>query len=822
MRIKSFSVFLVLIFCSFFSIDRVFASGFTDYGGTSSGSFYVGPGSGSCNSYACWTAKQSNGYVYGYRVTLVDDKGKIIPNTRSVDVGKSSSSNYSNRSSYLITKNFDLQAGNGSSYVRINSNYEYRFTHRKDASGNEYGANSAGDYVFISLPNFPDSGTSLDSFIQNEIIALNSIETMSIRDVNTHDPSIFKYLPLWKSTYDVKVDFVSFILHYVGFFGADVDFYYERLTDLTNKYLIFEPLFTVQAPRDEYGNIKKVSVYGTATEIGFAMYSGDQSHYVGYGKYVLNDTLLHGLYGNQQVGQLACGSYDRNSPLISKPIGSNKRCWNDVYSYLICGKAGNGCIMKSNKRKTVEPLVDLDRGFGYRPVKIEFSDVGTNAKYGIDLCESNDGNISFYPIQDSNMKNTINSETFKVSGEGPTAIYCYDSVTYDFSKTLDDLSKTRSAYSSFNLEPGKASIKRVCYFNSKNVSYDYSNSIKNDYNNAKINLNYNNRTYTFVPTIRETGKTESNIKGSHEYRFEIDYNLKIDLTDNKTSNGKGYIDFSNISSLFGRSNGALSQLFSNGSLTTSSGVNITLDYIDGNKADSEHRKCSFNYKIDKVDVDSDFQFRVISLEDPFPARDGTVRLPGLNWLDKDNKVFPYIINNRGIRYVAQSNDVSPEAIYTDSRIKPMYTVTLTPSTMLKIREYNKKYKYDSMYTSSSDTVKLQCDSEGRQCYSPFLRDLKYMPNGSISGECLIVQSSTSLLRMYLDNYERYSFSEDLRKKLMEPTIGYEKSYDINKNYRIDAEDYIISTDKNKGKNTRFYTCANKNFFSGGPVEDGGI
>ena len=53
-------------------------------------------------------------------------------------------------------------------------------------------------------------------------------------------------------------------------------------------------------------------------------------------------------------------------------------------------------------------------------------------------------------------------------------------------------------------------------------------------------------------------------------------------------------------------------------------------------------------------------------------------------------------------------------------------------------------------------------------------------------------------------------------------------YDVNYNGRIDNEDYEIifqyQTDKLTGlpgKNTQYYTCANKSYFSGGPVDVGG-
>ena len=116
----------------------------------------------------------------------------------------------------------------------------------------------------------------------------------------------------------------------------------------------------------------------------------------------------------------------------------------------------------------------------------------------------------------------------------------------------------------------------------------------------------------------------------------------------------------------------------------------TNEFVNNNKSNFENAKfsCEFNYTVEKSPDNNNIEFRIISLDNPFPARDGTSRIPGVNWLNTENKVFNYITNNRGIRGVEGSNDISPEAIYSSDSIEPMYSITLDAGIMTKIRSYS--------------------------------------------------------------------------------------------------------------------------------------
>lgn len=124
-------------------------------------------------------------------------------------------------------------------------------------------------------------------------------------------------------------------------------------------------------------------------------------------------------------------------------------------------------------------------------------------------------------------------------------------------------------------------------------------------------------------------------------------------------------------------------------------------------------KCAFTTQ-GKIDIT---KFRVISLSNPFPGRDGSSRMPGTNWITQnENNVYEYIQNNRNIQN-GKSDPVSPENIYTEK--EPLYTVTLDATSMIKIREYNKRHSY-----SEPDIV---CENgTGRKCISYFLRNDEYI------------------------------------------------------------------------------------------------
>ena len=139
-------------------------------------------------------------------------------------------------------------------------------------------------------------------------------------------------------------------------------------------------------------------------------------------------------------------------------------------------------------------------------------------------------------------------------------------------------------------------------------------------------------------------------------------------------------------------------------------------------------KCDFNLENRLItDKGLNVMFRQISLNNPFPGKDGNGRETGLNWCygelcGNDNDVVKkVIINNRGV----ESDEVYKE-------LDPLYKITLTPALIKKIREYNDKNAYDDFnLTCSDEDAGLDEDDDGiekeeyttrKNCKSSFIRE----------------------------------------------------------------------------------------------------
>lgn len=199
--------------------------------------------------------------------------------------------------------------------------------------------------------------------------------------------------------------------------------------------------------------------------------------------------------------------------------------------------------------------------------------------------------------------------------------------------------------------------------------------------------------------------------------------------------------------------------------------------------------CEFKTKTENKNID--VVFRVISLTNPFPARDGTTRMPAKNWLTTyDNNVSTYIENNRNVK--SENKDASAEAIYQK---EPLYTITLTPSTMVKIREYNKSHTYTDF--------DMTCETgTGRMCIDNFIRNNKYLSD--IEGTC----SSINAKEITEENNKINNFLKTCTTtpncKNRYPNVF--ASYDKNNDGEVNEKDYLSAD---------FYTCADKTHKSGG-------
>lgn len=780
-----YTAFFVL--CCFIYIKNIYAYELGDQGASGYSGGITGSVSGSCSWNGWGTC--STLHADAFRFTLVDKNGNKVEGTRSVDF---SSGNYNE---YGINGlNF-----NGSSYSLINDDkYYYRFSDLTDSK--KY--NSKDDFWFVTIPSGP-TYSNIENFVSSIILQEK------------------KYVLKLDKKYDV--DFFTLFLHLCGFLDdsyAGLDSFPQKKREMYEKnyYLILEPTYFVNYNTVQYGDLNSRK-YGTVTELASRMKEGTDNYLTGLDLGLLS-----------HVADFACFQHTPSNTTLSV-IDKSVTC-----PHTYC----SNCYSVS--KSMLNNILDKSYGYGVRVISIkEFIDEPEGQEFDLNICSAStdtngsDGLVSF-GIYNGNILNFMKSESelkqsyFKVTD----GVFCYDSVSYDFSNTISSLSKSRQQYTTLNIPSGIANVNRVCYVNN---AYPYTaENVKNDISsytdsNSNISLNLYGKKYDFSGAlIGDIGDTT--IYGGmdffvHRYTFNIKYTVENSIKIGKDTVGSydNSISFSNTQNLFGKSSKLVRNLLYTDKMPYILDINNEDRLVK--EGATSHFTCDFKSVVEEAPAPNEggengsINFRTISLDNPFPARDGTARLPGINWLNKNNYVFDYITNNRGIRTVMNSDDVSPEAMYDN--VEPMYTVVLDPSTMLAIRKYNKGRAYDDMLSGSLRDERCK---DGRECFSTFLRNPDFIPVENLSGTCALANTGSISPRVIryefdkvLNNYSEEMYTlEKVRATVYGESVKFNPAYDFNNNHRNDTDDVEIFM--NKDKNTQFYTCANKSYKSGGPTEGG--
>lgn len=345
-----------------------------------------------------------------------------------------------------------------------------------------------------------------------------------------------------------------------------------------------------------------------------------------------------------------------------------------------------------------------------------------------------------------------------------------------------------------------------CEYKNKYTStfyYDYE--LKDSFSGNQLNINISNLSLN------------NDIKNTNSIEFITQYqDSKVLRVDNSFSDGTYTNKLSTqLTNGYGLTNKMYNKLLSKTTnkktINNNTDDEIEINRLDNNKVSEtlqinfeQNRKktCNVETTINQTYTNGpngpngptqipNTMFRVISLTNPFPARDGTSRLPGYNWLSKtDNNVYTYIENNRNIK--SENKDAGAEAIYQK---EPLYTITLTPSTMVKIREYNKSHTYSDF--------DMTCENgTGRMCIDNFIRDNKYLP--SIEGTCSSINAKeiTNINNRIIE-FEKSGCNNYAQCMTMKQSIVNE--LDFNKDNYVTSDDLL---------NADFYTCADKTALSG--------
>jgi hypothetical protein len=104
----------------------------------------------------------------------------------------------------------------------------------------------------------------------------------------------------------------------------------------------------------------------------------------------------------------------------------------------------------------------------------------------------------------------------------------------------------------------------------------------------------------------------------------------------------------------------------------------------------------------------------------FPSYNANGRVPGANWNKTDTydgNPNKYISSGNVTAYITYNRNVYGNDVY--KRI-PLYTITLTPSLILQIREYNEKETGNSIGGYADFNSSMNCNTSGRNCLSNFI------------------------------------------------------------------------------------------------------
>lgn len=811
---------IVFIFIMFFLLIGKSNALTINDGGLSSGSNQP-CGSGWNGYVACYTPK------FQFRITLVDKNGNKVNGTRSVDFTYSEDGKTYDKTSSKKNK-------------LLNTNYKYK-----------YGTNNNSDFIYIETSlinnnysiyrgtngdNHENYGSFYDDF--SNVIGSRINKTYYIGNLQ-------------------KTDFVSMFLYYSGYINEQkkIEEMNDKLSEIAvnGYYMLIEPTYDIYYNVSTNGQL--IHKYGTSSEIMEFMY-GQITDLNGQRTTAFRNGYFAGLTLNF-VYQTACNMY--TTPSNARNIGFNRitmetNCekYKTIDSAQEPRKKPNN-LSQQERLPYIHESFEQTRGYGAAVMSLkEIITENVEIVFDVDLCESNDGKISVEAKQkDSNgnvssieekNKTPFINEKIKINDK----LYCYDDVVYDFSAIMNLKEQTYISGTNLEIPNIYVKINRHCYYDgvdSININDIQQSAIDTSEYPDEILLNLDEQQIKMETNLYSTWiqrKTDfdsmkqdywGSSSGWIDYTITIEYSYKnndnnsnitipnLPDEDGLVKNGvigTIGIETGNIKDMFGYSNNVLETLlvdrdqrmeFEN---MSHGKTFFSIIYSDGGNQ-QDNLTCDFNYNIKDDNIfgsgEGNLQFRVISLSNPFPARDGKSRLPGTNWLNEKNYVYNYITNNRGIQYSHYQNitrsttPVSPELMY--SELEPMYVITLDAPTMLKVREYNKNHYYSD--------IDLECNDNKRECISSFLRDENIINSDDFTGACsdasMYRQTEAELYSSYITMEE-----EELRNAIY-TNAAYNSIYDFNRNNRLDTEDLEIYM--NRFNNTIFYTCANKNVLSGG-------
>ena len=758
---------------------------------TITGNIGSGSSSGVSGYYdALWSGHL---YEFEFRVTLVDENGEKVKETNSVDYG------YNNdpKTYRLLGNELTNKISNAIGYNYSTNTYNYEY---------KYGTNTENySYYKAKLAN----GNYYNYYDQYELF---------VKEFQTMIKNRTRQFGIENNTTG-SFDFLTMFLYHCGYLKSDDGNYYDIDDDKwlvekikianSNYYLLIEPIFTISGKYSKHGTSNEMAKFliNTGT-IPYGLMSAF-TYTLGIGMNTNANEIQNLGFNRVKYGDpsLSVSTFKKGGATNEQVINQWKITSNEEYGY------GVGVLKISTEIFGISNVPELMDVYFSKNFCTQTSEANNTGKINFEL-NNNLEATDFKKMQEAGYK----YEKYKSSnGE----IYCYDDVTYDFSNLINNLNNTIVKQSTnIDIPNGTVTVNRHCMVYSPNTEYGTAKSTFLDdfseYENQSIPLNIYGKTIELKKkTIEKTddvsneSKLNKGISGKNGL-YNITATITFGYADNDSKlyidknfgDGTASIDLSGVT--FGYSNDLKSQV-EDGQVYTYN--NFTFNtHVTSN---TENYICSFKATVEPptppTTDTSVIQFRTIDLDNPFPARDGSSRLPGSNWLGKDNYVRTYINHNRG---------VSGNEVYNK---EPIYTITLTPSTMIKIREYNKKHKYSE--------IVLGCKGENNtECFSEFLGDNKYIAESDKTGTCMAVTANNLVEDpLKYKDYPKWNLVDNILDIADEGTLTHnytnsELKFDYNKDGMLTLRDAYIYDEAEK--TTNYYTCADKTYENSGYIRKG--
>lgn len=751
---------------------------------------------------------------FRFRVTMVDENGNKVDGTNSVDFDIST-----NVGSKTTVKN--VSALNSEGVELVNNQFKYKYGQNDDAS----------KFKYISL--------YIDGFNMNDYI-----------DPRTGNQTFDKYKEFMDTFMDKvkdrsqdfyydsnpnnKIDFLSVFLSYNGFIeqknqtlaGIDDKLNEDKKNQIisNNYYMLIEPTYLIyynETPCTSVGNGFNCNnnqiyyKYGTASELAEFIDTKIEAREMDYLS-IQSGGYLAGLSSNF-IYNAGCNMSTTTNDTASigfKGITSDANCNMDGL-----GLYANSFEERSKRRDKMKWLYqDNTKGYGTFVTKLYAGDNSTSTEASVsmtgDLCAKEPGVIK--TTVEMNNTDLLYSYYFKTSTNAVStdaSAYCKDDIKYDFNNIISKLAFDGNEMQKYGTIITKESlgnggtliVTRKCKGGSDISNADADFTDISMFPAVKLHV-YDDDYTLMADTDNAIIIDVSNSKSQYKtYKIKINYNLDRDIkVKSENSDGEGYISFNDSKALFGYSDkfaeeySPIRTKFTEDTrilIGRKKGTNIKTTYSFNLKSsnggtsnvDMINNLCSFKTKVqgsNETPLTNRVVFRTIDLSNPFPARDGTSRLAGVNWIGQNNFVYDSIINNR---------QVVGESVYD---LKPMYSVTLTPSKMIEIREYNKKNNYSDIDLKCIERDE-ETNSKGVMCHSQFLKDLGA---STVKGTC-----SVEDLNLSTNDPNEYKKTSCAVKTETGENCYYDE-FDTNNDGLVNLQDL---------NNIDFYTCANKTPISGG-------